>query len=81
MIFRRLNAQDIIANRKDGESIMHILSSDLNLLKQCLKSKELWQQLSDEEKAYCYKTKAKMKATKKLQEEVSSRPCHSPNSP
>jgi len=65
----RLNAQDIIANRKDGESIMHILSSDLNLLKQCLKSKELWQQLSDEEKAYCYKTKAKMKATKKLQEE------------
>ena len=50
---------------------MHVLSSDFNLLKQCLKSKELWHKLSDEEKAYCYKAKAKMKASKKLQEEVS----------
>jgi len=65
----RLNAQDILANRKDGESIMQHLSSDFNVLKQCLKSKELWQKLSDEEKAYCYKAKAKMKASKKLQEE------------
>ena len=71
LIFSRLNAQDILANRKDGESIMQHLSSDFNVLKQCLKSKELWQKLSDEEKAYCYKAKAKMKASKKLQEEVS----------
>jgi len=66
-----LNAQDILANRKDGESIMQTLSTDFNVLKQCLKSKELWQKLSDEEKAYCVKAKAKMKANKKLQEEVS----------
>ena len=51
---------------------MQHLSSDFNVLKQCLKSKELWQKLSDEEKAYCYKAKAKMKASKKLQEEVSA---------
>ena len=51
----------------DGQSLVRVLHQNFDFLKECLKSKELWKKLSDEEKTYCYKAKEKMK--KRKQEE------------
>lgn len=61
----RPNAHDLMTNRDEGGSYMDRLK-DINFVKQCLKSRELWQQLSDEEKAYCIKAKKKIKERKEL---------------
>ena len=59
--YRRDDAMKILHNRSEGESILKYLSHDFAFLKECLKNKEIWTKLSDEEKNYCCKAKEKMK--------------------
>ena len=63
------SASDIIDNRPEGESLVPILNQNFNFLKECLKSKDLWKKLSDEEKDYCYKAKEKMRKRKAEEQE------------
>ena len=60
---------EIIDNRPDGESLLPTLKQNFNFLKECLKRKDLWKKLSDEEKQYCYKTKEKMRKQKQEEQE------------
>ena len=53
----------------DGQSLVRVLHQNFNFLKECLKSKELWKKLSDEEKDYCIKAKEKMKRRKQEEQD------------
>lgn len=67
---------EIIDNRPDGESLLPTLKQNFNFLKECLKRKDLWKKLSDEEKQYCYKTKEKMRKQKQEEQERRRRTNH-----
>ena len=55
-----------ISNTEEGRppSYLPQLRSDIKFFKNCLRNKELWCKLSDDEKEYCRKRKEKMKRDK-----------------